>query len=265
MQPLDPPVPLPRTLHAGLAARWTGLVLGAGLAWLLAGTDRLGIGPGLGLLGAVPAFGLCAVAGVLVGDALTPKQTGTVRSAALTPRRVRDFLPLRLVYVLTGQATVLVTLLTGAALTASADDLGRAGRALTAACGRLTESHGPWPGLFYGVPILGALALTTAVCGYALHRVTRRPAPAPTATAEARESDERQRHDHARALTAAWGLTVCVPLAGSAFFAWGSLTSLSCLGATAQTLGWLLLPVAVTALGTALWLLFTLVTPRTTT
>lgn len=258
MQPLAPPLP-DRRPRTGLAARWAGLALGAVLAWALAGDDHLG----LRLLGAAPAFGLCAVAGVLVGDALTPRPTGTVRGAGLTPRRIRDFLPRRLTSVLAAQAAALLALLTAAALTASADDLGRAGRSLTAACGELTESHGPWPGLFYGGPILGALALATAACGYALHRVTRRPAPAPSATAEAREADERQRRDHARAVTAAWGLTVCVPLAGSAFSAWGALTSLSCLGATAQTLGWLVLPVAVTAFGTALWLLFTLVTPRT--
>ncbi|MEV0484726.1 hypothetical protein AB0I69_29455 [Streptomyces sp. NPDC050508] len=253
---LDTALPGPhRRARAAFFARWGGLALGAALAWGIARSDRLG----LGILHAVPVFGICAVAGILAADALIPKQQGPVRRAGLTPRRIRDFLPIRFATLLATQAVALVILLTAAAFTASADDMGRASRSLSAACGGLTESHGPWPGLFYGIPILAALGIGSAACGYALYRITRRPAPDGDSALLA--DDEEQRRDRARAVTAAWGLLVSAPLAGSAFFASGALRSLSCLGPAPHAVGWILLPVAVTAGCTAVWSLFVLAAP----
>ncbi|WP_210592521.1 hypothetical protein [Streptomyces sp. GESEQ-35] len=236
-------------------ARWGGLALGAALAWGIAGSDRLGSG----ILLATPVFGICAVAGILAADALSPKPEGPVRRAGLTPRRIRDFLPTRFAALLATQAAALIALLAAAAFTASADDMGRAGRTLGAACDGLTESHGPWPGLFYGVPILGALAFSTAACGYVLYRSTRRPVP--DGDPALRAADEEQRRDRVLAVTAAWGLLVSAPLAGTAFFASGALRSLSCLGPASHTVGWILLPVAAAAGCTAVWCLYVLAVP----
>ncbi|MDT9689696.1 hypothetical protein Q5762_15390 [Streptomyces sp. P9(2023)] len=250
---------LPRPgVPAGVAlfARWTGLSLGAVLGILIAQSGRLG----LGVLHALPVFGLCAVAGVLAGDVLASRPHGEVRRAGLTPRRVRDYLPVRFTALLTVQAAVLLVLLAVAAATASADDMGRAGRTLGAACGNVIQSHGPWPGLFYGAPVIGALALTTAACWYALHRIVRQPVPGGDSALRA--ADEQQRRDRALAVTAAWGLTVSAPLAGAALFASGALRSLSCLGAAAHAVGWALLPIALVAGGTAVWSLLTLAAPR---
>ncbi|MGW7257063.1 hypothetical protein [Streptomyces sp. NPDC054834] len=113
-------------------ARWTGPAVGALAARRLTPLDH-----GDGILYAIPAypaFGLCTVAGVLVGDALTPPTRGAVRPAGLAPRRARDHLPPRMSPLPAVLAGALVVLLTAAAAVASPDGLGRAGRALTLTC-----------------------------------------------------------------------------------------------------------------------------------
>ncbi len=72
-------------------------------SWLLPLNDREGI-----LYGNL-AFGLCTVAGVLLRDALTAPRRGVVRTAGLTPRRVRDYVPPRITRLLLGLAVALVT------------------------------------------------------------------------------------------------------------------------------------------------------------
>ncbi|MFJ7125022.1 hypothetical protein [Streptomyces sp. NPDC098101] len=253
---LDSALPAPhRPARTELLVRWGGAAIGAVAAW----TVSQGAGLGLGVLHALPVFAVCATAGVLAADALTPGPGGAVRRAGLAPRRVRDVLPTRFAVLLGAEAAVLVALLAVAALTASPDDMGRAGRTLGVACGSLTQSRGPWPGLFYGAPVLVALAFGTAACGYALRRITGRPVPGGDAAAVA--ADAGRRRERARAVTAAWGLLVAAPLAGTALFASGALRSLSCVGPVVHTAGLLLLPVAVVAAGTALWSLFTVLAP----
>ncbi|MFJ3781463.1 hypothetical protein [Streptomyces sp. NPDC090093] len=254
---LDSALPAPhRPARTELLVRWGGAAIGAAAAWTV---SSHGAGLGLGVLHALPFFAVCATAGVLAADALTPGPGGAVRRAGLAPRRVRDVLPARFGVLLAAEAAVLVVLLAVAALTASPDDMDRAGRTLTVACGSLTQSRGPWPGLFYGAPVLVALAFGTAACGYALRRITGRPVPGGDAAAVA--ADAGRRRDRARAVTAAWGLLVSAPLAGTALFASGALRSLSCVGPVVHTAGLLLLPVAAVAAGTALWSLLTVLAP----
>ena len=228
-------------------ARWCGLAAGAVAARAVASLDD---GLGVGILYAIPAFGLCAVIGVLVGDALTPRVHGAVRTAGLTPRRVRDYVPRRMAPLLLCQAAALVILLAVAATVASPDDMGRAGRSLAATCHGVTESAGPWPGLFYGLPVLVSLALSTAACGWSLLRIARRP------------GKEQARRDRSLAITAAWGLLVSAPLLGAAATASGALTSLSCDGTTGTIATWLLYAVALVALVTVPWCLVTIASPR---
>ncbi|WP_254705825.1 hypothetical protein [Streptomyces vilmorinianum] len=227
-------------------ARWAGLVAGAGAATYVAGTDSLGIG----LLFALPAFGLCAVAGVLLGDALTPRPTGTVRAAGLTPRRMRDLAPRRLTALLLAQGGFLAVLLAVAAALASPDDMGRAGRSLVASCHGMTEAAGPWPGLFYGLPAAVAVTVATVVCAGSLRRVTHRP------------GDPERRLERASAIVAAWGILVAGTLAGTAVRAGATLRGLSCDGAIGTAAVWVLLPVALLALCTTLWCLYTVLSPR---
>ncbi len=77
--------------HAEYYARWSGLAIG------------LVVAQGLSTLGdvefeqrvvfCITAFGLCAVAGVLLADALTLRPQEAVRTASLAPRLVRDHVP----------------------------------------------------------------------------------------------------------------------------------------------------------------------------
>ncbi|GHI05700.1 hypothetical protein AQI88_10310 [Streptomyces cellostaticus] len=227
-------------------ARLTGLATGA-----LAACSLSTFGHGDGVLYAIPAFGLCAVAGVLVGDALTPPARGAVRTAGLAPRRVRDYVPPRMTWLLVALAGALVVLLTVAGAVASPDDLGRASRSLTLTCRNVTQSHGPWPGLYYGLPMLASLAVATVACGWSLRRIATRP------------GDEQSRRDRALAIVAAWGLVVSVSLLGAATTASASLLSVSCDGPVGTVANVVLVPLALVSLVTGPWMLFTICSPRT--
>jgi hypothetical protein len=228
-------------------ARWTGLAVGILVArWLTP------LNHGDGILYAIPAFGLCAVGGVLAGDALTAPRRGAVRTADLTPRRVRDHVPPRMTRLLLALAAALVVLLAVAAAVASPDDLGRPGRALTVTCRGVTGSAGSWPGLYYGLPILASLTVATAACGWSLRRIATRP------------GDEQSRRDRTLAIVSAWGLVVSSSLLGAASTASGALLSTTCDGTTGTVANWFLWPLSLLALVMVAWSLFTIVSPRAT-
>ncbi|MET8447779.1 hypothetical protein [Streptomyces sp. NPDC005209] len=228
-------------------ARWGGLLVGALVARVLSPLDD-----GDGILYAIPAFGLCAVAGVLVGDALTAPARGVVRTAGLTPRRVRDYVPPRMTWLLIALAGALVVLLGVAAAVATPDDLGRAGRSLTLTCRGVTQSYGPWPGLHYGLPMLASLAVATGACGWSLRRIATRP------------GDDASRRDRALAIVAAWGLVVSSSLLGAASTASGALLNMTCDGTVGTVANAVLGPPALVALVTVPWTLFTVCSPRAT-
>ena len=226
-------------------ARYTGLAVGALAACLLAPLHD-----GDGVLYAIPAFGLCAVGGVLLGDARNAPARSSVRAASLTPRRVRDYVPPRMTVLLLVLAVALLALLAIAGAVATPDDLGRAGRQLALTCGGVTEGRGPWPGFYYGVPILAALAVATIACGWSLRRIATRI------------GDERSRRDRSLAIVAAWGIVVSTSLLGTASTAAGALSDMTCDGTAGTVANAILLPLAVVSLVTAPWMLFTVCSPR---
>ncbi|MFE0513262.1 hypothetical protein [Streptomyces sp. NPDC058964] len=228
-------------------ARWAGLVAGALVAHWLIPLDH-----GDGILYAIPAFGLCAVAGVLVGDALTPPARSAVRTAGLDPRRVRDYVPPRMIWLLIAMAVVLVVLLGVAAAVASPDDLGRAGRSLTVTCRGRTQSFSPWPGLHYGLPMLACLAVATGACGWSLRRIATRP------------GDEQSRRDRSLAIVAAWGLVVSFSLFGATTVASDTLTNTGCGGALSVVADRVLRPLSLVTFVTVPLMLFTVCAPRAT-
>ncbi|TDT97470.1 hypothetical protein EDD99_5608 [Streptomyces sp. 846.5] len=229
----------------GELARWAGLVLGVVLAWWASRSGPLGMGPML----APVAFGTCAVLGVLSADALTPRQRGAVRTASLMPRRIRNYLPVRLTAVLAGFAATLVALLVATTATGSADDLGRAGRSFTYACGAMIESRSPWPGSYYSVPLLAAIAAATAVCSLALCRMARRPAAGEPGTPQ---MDDGRRRVGMTDVVAAWGLLVTGSLTGIGLVVEVALHGLPCAGTATQAASWALLPTVIVAAVTAL-------------
>lgn len=157
--------------HAGgvSAIAWLGLVLALVLGPALSGTVR---GPAQGvLLGLVPT-----VAGVLfvgvhaVGELTWPRPTGTVRRAGLDRRTTADVAPRGLRGFLWGwTALVLVLAVVGGAVATG-------GRQVSRVVEDGGMSAGPFPGWFYGLPLLVACLVVAAATEAVLHVVASRPA-----------------------------------------------------------------------------------------
>ncbi len=230
-------------------SRWAGLLIGAvatrivGQAWD-AEAD-------IGVLYAIVAFGLCAIMGVLAGDALTARPRGPVRTAGLAPRQVRDYVPPRMTPFLIAQAGVVVVLVVAAAILARSDEASRAGHPLAFACqdGSVIGIRS-WPGVHNGLPILTCLAVSTAACLWSLTWIARRP------------GDDQTRHDSALTVVAAWGLLVSALLLGIASTVSGDLMSTTCDGTLVRIGAALLWPTALVALVTVSWCLFTVISPK---
>lgn len=150
--------------------RWAGPLVGLGVNRGVTYSSDADVD----LLYAIPVFGLCSVAGVLLADLVVHPRRRVVRQAVVVRRRVRDQIPRALAGSLVVQAVLLVVLLGVAVGTASADGAGRAGRALVESCQGGTYVIGPWPGPYYAWPVLGGLGVGSVVCGLTLRRVTAR-------------------------------------------------------------------------------------------
>ncbi|MGW1717991.1 hypothetical protein [Streptomyces sp. NPDC002156] len=236
--------------HADHYARWSGLAIGTEAARQLV-TMRSG-DITMPLVFAITAFGLCAVGGVLLGDALTLRPQEAVRTASLAPRLVRDQVPPRMTPLLLLQAASLVALLVIGAVTASADpgQAGRAGSVLSVTCEGLRTSLGPWPGLYYSGPMFAALAVGTPVCVWALRRIAHGP------------GDDQQRRDRAWAITGAWGLLVSTQVLLVAVMVLVALTERACAGPLGAAAIVAICPLSLLGLFTFGWSLVTVVAPR---
>ncbi len=221
------------------------VVVGVVVAVLLAG--RLDLGRGTMLVPAV--IGLFVVAGVgLAESVVRPSRPAGVRTASLAPRRVADYLQGQVAIAVVGLTTVHVATLLLTTATASADDLGRAGRQVAAQCGSTGSAAGPYPGSFYSVP-LGLVLLATGVAAVtALLVVVRRP----RGFAPDEVGDDVLRVRSTTRVLAASGAAVAASHAGVAFFASTALLRMDCRSVWMAPVGWLLLasvPVAVVLLG----------------
>ncbi|NEA66007.1 hypothetical protein [Streptomyces sp. SID12488] len=236
--------------HAEYYARWSGLAIGIVVAQQLIAMHSGDIA--MPLVFAITAFGLCAVGGVLLGDALTLRPQEAVRTASLAPRLVRDQVPPRMAPLLLLQAASLVTLLVIGAVTASSDPdrTVRAGHVLTITCEGLRTSLGPWPGLYYSGPMFAALAVGTPVCVWALRRIAHGP------------GDDQQRRDRAWAITGAWGLLVSTQVLLVVVMIFVALTEKACAGPLGAATIVALCPLGLLGLFTFGWSLVTVVAPR---
>ncbi|WP_329035917.1 hypothetical protein OIE71_23790 [Streptomyces sp. NBC_01725] len=226
--------------------RWAGPLAGLGINQAVAFSSE----PDVNLLYAIPVFGLCSVAGVLLADLVVrPRQRG-VREAGVVRRRVRDQIPRALAASLGAQAVFLVVLLAVSVATASADEAGRVGRALAGSCQGDAYVVGPWPGPYYAWPVLGGLGAGSVVCALTLRRVT------------ARAGDDGRRRVRARATIGAWGVLVAAPLFAVSSTMAVALYTLPCggwvigLGAVSLTI------VAFVSAVTAGWCLVAMLVPR---
>lgn len=249
---LDPPRQGVVRVHERQAVgwRWAGLGLG-----VLVVAKMASVGPfGLGLMLAPTAFGLAVIAGVIVGElARTPRSEG-VRTAALRTRSVGAYLPWRLggvvVAVTVGLGAVLVT----TTLMGSADEPGQAARSLVRACSPvMSASRGPWPGLFYSLPLGIAVAVGLVGAVVALRTVVLRPpiGSGPDLVA----ADDVLRRRSAEAVVAATGVMVAASLLGIAATAGTALISFACPPTSWTVLGVVLLAVAALMLILGVWCL----------
>ncbi|MFJ6649927.1 hypothetical protein ACIQPS_30175 [Streptomyces sp. NPDC091290] len=236
--------------HADHYARWSGLAIGIEIARQLLTIESGDITTPLVL--AVTAFGLCAVAGVLIGDALTLRPQEAVRTASLAPRLVRDHMPPRMTPLLLLEAGSLLALLVMGAVTASSssDRTGGAGRAMEVVCDGVRSSVGPWPGLYYSGPMFGALVVATSACVWALRRIAFGP------------GDHQQRRDRAWAIVGAWGLLVSCQVLLVVLTFLVALIDGPCAGPLGAVTVMVTCPLGVLSVFTLGWSLLTVVAPR---
>lgn len=227
------PVEVRRTTTAW---RWSGVAVGATIAVISANWGPLGSG----LLLAAPLFGLFVLLGVLVGEFSVSAPADSPRRAALTVRRARDYLPRRLtpaVILATGALTVLLAATTAMG---SADDMGQAGRSLARQCSPVSsESHGPWAGSFYSIPLAVVVLLGLVAAMLALRRLVRRPRPGNPLTLT--PADDLLRRRSAHVVTGACGVLIAIPLIGVTGVTAYGLLSISCRPSSWTLTAWLLI------------------------
>ena len=177
--------PVPALSEAAAAARhhaqtvhviaWvTGFLVGpvlvaAPIGWAV---SAAGAGPYGGIGAAVypAALGLLFLAVHAIGELTWPRPSGTVRRAALMRRTVRDVAPRRLVAATVAWAGTLVV--TAVACGVVAED----GRQVTRVLPDGSAGAGPFPGWFFGIPLLVAAALVLAATYGVLRLVAGRAA-----------------------------------------------------------------------------------------
>ncbi|WP_206190763.1 hypothetical protein [Streptomyces phaeochromogenes] len=236
--------------HADHYARWSGLGVGVVAAQQLVTMESDDIT--MPLVFAITAFGLCAVGGVLLGDALTLRPQEAVRTASLAPRLVRAHVPPRMTPLLLLQAVSLTILLVIGVVTASSDPgrIGGAGRVMTVTCEGIRTSLGPWPGLYYSGPMFAALAVGTPACVWALRRIAHGP------------GNDQQRRDRAWAITGAWGLLVSSQVLLVVLMIFVALTENACAGPLGAATIVVICPLGLLSMFTFGWSLITVVAPR---
>ncbi|WP_326732678.1 hypothetical protein [Streptomyces phaeochromogenes] len=236
--------------HADHYARWSGLAVGIVAAQQLVTMESDDIT--MPLVFAITAFGLCAVGGVLLGDALTLRPQEAVRAASLAPRLVRAHVPPRMTPLLLLQAASLATLLVIGVVTASSDPgrIGGAGRVMTVTCEGIRTSLGPWPGLYYSGPMFAALAVGTPASVWALRRIAHGP------------GSDQQRRDRAWAITGAWGLLVSSQVLLVVLMIFVALTENACAGPLGAATIVVICPLGLLSMFTFGWSLITVVAPR---
>ena len=225
---------------------WVAAVLvGGAVVWLLQGSLALG----RGIMLAPAILGLSVVAGVGLGETVVrPRRPAGPRTASLVTRRVIDYLPRGLTLVVAVLAGLHLATLTLTTLTASADDMKRAGRQVAAQCGDVGSAASPYPGSFYSVPLTALLAVAGIATLAALMAVVRRPRGF---AGDEVGDDVLRRRSTTRVLAAAGG-ALAASQAGTAFFAGTALLRLDCQRAWMQPAGWALVasvPVALLLLG----------------
>ncbi|MCW2881273.1 MAG: hypothetical protein JWQ95_5373 [Sphaerisporangium sp.] len=253
-----PDVGVPDTVTRTTAAwRWGGVGAGVLVTGVAVGSGALG----RGVMLAAPLFGLCVVAGVLVGEFSVGGPRGQTRRAAVEVRQVRDYLPRQLSRAVITAACALVALLLATTAAGSPDDLGRAGRSLFRRCGPTSsEAHGPWAGSFYSFPLAIVVLAGVVTAVLALRQIVRRPRPEDPSGRIV--SDDVLRRRAANAVTGACGVLVTIPLIGVSLVTAAGLLSITCRPVSWTVTGWLLIALIPAWLVLSGWSAAAIFSPR---
>ncbi|WP_185995556.1 hypothetical protein [Nocardioides campestrisoli] len=239
--------------------RGTGILLGAALAVSQLSDGGIVPSPGLWVdaIHAPILFGLATLLAAVLGELVVrPRFDAGPRTADLRPRRVRDFLPPGLTRLVAGLGVCAAALCSFTWLTASADDMGRDGRALWAACtAAVSSTRSPYPGSFYVVPYALGVAVALAVAAAAAWQVTRRPLGGTPAEAD------HHRRTSMQAIVGALGVVVSAPMIGLALVAGTTLLQHACPRPGWGAVGCLALAVGALALVALVASLVALLTP----
>lgn len=242
-------------------ARLVSILLGLGLAVFTASLGSLG----RGLMLAPIVFAAVLVVGALVGDLLS---RGAARSpgspsAGLERRRVLDYLPRGLSLAVAVATTTLAGLLLAGWATASTDDAGRAGRMLArcTADGSTCAGAGPYPGSFYAIPLLVAVAAVLMLAAVALVVAVGRPRGADP---EVVRVDDVIGRRVAESIVAALGVGVGVALCGVAQTMALPLLATSLDLLVPQLAGWACLAASLAGIALAVWSVSCLIVPGAT-
>ncbi|CAN5389321.1 hypothetical protein BH11ACT1_BH11ACT1_09970 [soil metagenome] len=232
------------------ALAWVGLV--AALVGIQTLTPALTSGLGTGvLIGLTPTLaGATFLAVQSLGELTWPRPSGSVRRAPLTPRTVRTIAPVglrRLTWAWAG----------GLALTLVACGLAPGnGRTIERVWDASSSSAaGPFPGWFFGAPLLAATAAVVVATETVLRLVARRPVVVDTAPADdlALRTLSSLRVLRGTGLVLAWTLAGVLIVAGSALRNVGTIevdgVARSSVGLVAGGTSLLLLGIAVALAG----------------
>ncbi len=186
--------------------------------WPIAGIDL-----GRGVLLAPAVVGLGVMLGVAVGETVVrPRRPAGLRTASLEPRRAWAYLPRPLTWSVLVMTVLLAATLALSTVTASADDMGRAGRSLACRTAVHGASQGPYPGSFYSVPLLAILALVSVVGLFAARAVVHRP----RGFAPSEYGDDALRTRSLTVIVAGAGLAISASYVGVALTAGGALNQI---------------------------------------
>jgi hypothetical protein len=167
--------------HAGAidALAWVGLVAALVVIQGLTPSLTSGLGTGV-LIGLTPTLaGATFLAVQSVGELTWPRPSGPLRRAPLTPRSVGTIAPVglrRLTWV--WAAGLVVTLVACGLTSGNGRDIERSWDASS------SSAAGPFPGWFFGVPLLAATVVIVVATEIVLALVARRPAVSDTAPSD---------------------------------------------------------------------------------
>lgn len=156
-------------------AAWCALVL-AMVTMVIIATSARGLEAGriAGLV--LAAGGLTFLTVSALGEITWPRPTGSVRTATLVRRSVRDVTPRPAALLLLVASVLLLVALVVGGLTALSDGRSYGRTTVGAGGGAASWASSPYPGWFYALPLALAAAAILVACAGCLVLIARRPA-----------------------------------------------------------------------------------------